>query len=166
MFSHILGDSTDTEQREKVLKMYDDLYGNLMDMQHIEYRVISTAEKGLESFFTIKTSLSLLLFEMANAQKIDVSFIKCENCKNIFVPEGRCDAIYCSYPSPQNEQKSCKEVGAQIARANKEKTDIVTGAYRKMYMRYKMATQRHPHDKGKRLLFEKLTTGMKDGVKN
>ena len=81
---------------------------------------------------------------------------------NIFVPEGRSDIVYCTYPSPQNKEKSCREVGAQVARANKEKNDVVTGAYRKAYMRYKMMTKRHPHDKAKAQQFENLTEGMKE----
>ena len=47
------------------------------------------------------------------------------------LPEGRSDAVYCSYPSPQNIKKTCKEIGTQVARANKEKSDITTKGYRK-----------------------------------
>ena len=162
MFSHIIGENGESEQREKVLEVYSELYGDLLDMQHIDFRFLATVEKGIESLFTIKSSMSLLLFEMAHAQRIDQKFVKCANCGSVFVPEGRSDAIYCSYPSPQNKEKSCKEIGAQVARTNKEKTDTVTGAYRKAYMRHKMMTKRHPYDKEKRQKFEMLTEGMKD----
>jgi len=162
MFNHILGKDGDSEQRENVLKAYSDLYGDLMDMQHIDYRILATEEKGLESLFTIKTSLSLVLFEMAHAQQADQRFTVCPNCGNIFVPEGRSDIVYCAYPSPQNKEKTCREIGAQVARVNKEKNDVVTGAYRKAYMRYKMMTKRHPHDKEKARKFEALTDGMKE----
>lgn len=162
MFNHILGKDGDSEQRENVLKAYSDLYGGLMDMQHIDYRILATEEKGLESLFTIKTSLSLVLFEMAHAQQVDQRFTVCPNCGNIFVPEGRSDIVYCAYPSPQNKGKTCREIGAQVARANKEKNDVVTGAYRKAYMRYKMMTKRHPYEKDKARQFEALTDGMKE----
>ena len=119
-------------------------------MQHIDFRFLATAEKGLESLYTIKTSMSLLLFEMANAQQVDQQFVKCSNCGQIFVLEGRSDTIYCNYPSPQNKNKSCREIGAQVARANKEKSDIVTKEYRKAYMRHKMMIKRHPADSDKR----------------
>lgn len=161
MFLHIVGDIEESEQRKKVLDVYSDLYGDLMDMQHIDFRFMATIEKGLESLYTIKSSLSLLLFEMAHAQHNDQHFIKCANCGCVFVPTGRCDAIYCSYPSPQNKEKSCKAIGAQVARANKEKNDIITGTYRRAYMRHKMMIQRHPYDKEKRKKFESLTAGMK-----
>lgn len=162
MFYHVVGKNGDSDQREKVLNAYSDFYGDMIDMQHIDFRVLATKEKGLESLYTIKTSLSLLLFEMAHATQNDQQFVVCQNCDAIFVPEGRSDTIYCSYPSPQNEEKTCKEIGAQVARANKEKTDVVTGAYRKAYMRYKMMTKRHPYDRDKRNRFEELTNGMKE----
>ena len=94
-------------------------------MQHIDFRFLATAEKGLESLYTIKTSMSLLLFEMVNARQVDKQFVKCSNCGQIFVLEGRSDTIYCNYPSPQNKNKSCREIGAQVARANKEKSDKI-----------------------------------------
>jgi len=134
----------------------------MMDMQHIDYRILATVEKGLESLFTIKSSISLLLFEMAHATQVDQQFVKCENCGRVFVPEGRSDTIYCNYPSPQNKEKTCREIGAQIARANKEKNDVCTREYRKAYMRYKMKTQRHPGNKEAWEKFNKRTTDIKE----
>ena len=97
MFDHVLGKNGDSEQRENVLKAYSDFYGGLMDMQHIDYRILATVDKGLESLFTVKSSLSLVLFEMAHAQQADQRFSVCPNCGNIFVPEGRSDIVYCNY---------------------------------------------------------------------
>lgn len=75
MFDHVLGKNGDSEQRENVLKAYSDFYGGLMDMQHIDYRILATVDKGLESLFTVKSSLSLVLFEMAHAQQADQRFL-------------------------------------------------------------------------------------------
>ena len=162
IFSHIVEDKDDSGEHENVIDVYCDLYGGLIDMQHIDVHFMATAEKGIESLYTIKSSLSLLLFEMAHATQNNQRFVKCANCGCVFVPLGRSDAIYCSYPSPQNKEKSCKDIGAQVARANKEKNDIVTGKYRKAYMRHKMMTRRHPNDKEKKERFEALTDGMKE----
>ncbi len=162
MFYHLIDEKGETDQQDKVLQVYSDLYGELMNMQHIDYRFIATVEQGIVSLYTIKTSMSLLLFEMAHAQQIEQQFIKCANCNSVFVPEGRSDAIYCYYPSPQNKDKTCREIGAQVARANKEKNDVVTGAYRKAYMRHRMTIKRHPYDKEKKMAFERLTEGMKE----
>lgn len=106
MFDHVLGKNGDSEQRENVLKAYSDFYGGLMDMQHIDYRILATVDKGLESLFTVKSSLSLVLFEMAHAQQADQRFSVCPNCGNIFVPEGRSDIVYCNYPCTSKQRKN------------------------------------------------------------
>lgn len=162
MFEHIVEPKEgQEEQRVRVITAYSEMCSSLLDIQHIDFRILSTAEKGLESLFTIKSSLSLLLFEITHSIQINQTFIRCSNCGHIFVPLGRSDAIYCLYPSPQSKSKTCREVGAQIARSNKEKNDVVTKEYRKAYMRYQMKTKRHPYDREKQRAFEDLTKGMK-----
>lgn len=157
MFKHILGASDcEEEQRKKVLDMYEDLYGIYINMQHIDYRIMCLEGK-LENLYTIKSALSLLIFEMANAQNTDADFSICPNCNEIFVRDGRSDIVYCTYPSPQNKDKTCREIGAQVARSNKEKTDITTREYRKVYMRLSQQARRHPGDRIKKALFIQLT---------
>ena len=132
-----------------------------MGMQHIDFRIVIS--KGeLVPLYTVKSSFSLLLFEIANILQNDAVIAKCANCGEKFVVEGRVDTIYCNYPSPQNRDKTCRDIGAKVARANKEKTDVVTGEYRRAYMRHKMMTKRHPHDRRKREIFDSLTAGMKE----
>lgn len=150
----------ENETRENILSGFGQFYSTFIQMQHIDFRIVVT-ESGLESMYTLKSSISLLLFDMANSINQEANFKKYPNCEYVFVPDGRSDTIYCSYPSPQNKDKTCREIGAQIARANKEKNDIVTREYRKTYMRYKMKTQRHPGDKNAREKFSALTTDIK-----
>lgn len=162
LFGQIIGAyDFEEEKREEAIKLFSELYSTYMEVQHIDFRIINT-EKGFESFYTIKTSMSLLLFEMANSIKANTNFVKCFNCNQIFVPEGRSDTLYCSYPSPQNKDKTCREIGAQITRANKEKNDVVTREYRKVYMRYTMMAKRHPGDSDVRNTLDQLTSGMRE----
>ena len=160
MFMNALVNDEVTEASEKVIDMLSNIYSSYMDMQHIDFRIIAT-EKGFENMYTIKSSISLLVFEHANSYNADVNFVKCANCGRIFIPEGRVDTIYCSRPSPQNKEKTCKEIGAQVARANKEKNDVTTHEYRKVYMRYKMMLNRNPGKRNIRKKFDKLTTDIK-----
>lgn len=160
MFLEIIGYNEDELRDEKIMDLFASMYGDNIDFQHIDFRIMNIEGK-FESLYTIKSSLSLLLYEMSECIKADVNFVECPNCNQIFVPIGRSDTLYCSYPSPQNSKKTCKDIGAQIARSNKEKTDIVTGTYRKTYMRYKMMIRRHPNDTRIKKKFEKLTTEMK-----
>lgn len=162
MFMHIFDEKEGQEdQRENVYSACSQFYGDMMDMQHIDFRIVAM-ENDLQHMYTIKSSLSLILFEVANCIQNEQQLVKCANCGHFFVPEGRCDTIYCSYPSPQNRDKTCREIGAQVARANKEKNDVVTKEYRRAYMRHQMMTKRHPHDKEKRQQFDALTAGMKE----
>lgn len=162
LFGQIIGAyDLEEEKRDDSITLFSEMYSTYFDVQHIDFRIINT-EKGLESLYTIKSSMSLLLFEMANTLKEDANFVKCPNCNKIFVPEGRSDTLYCSYPSPQNKEKTCREVGAQITRTNKEKNDVVTREYRKVYMRYTMTAKRHPGDSSIRNTLNQLTSGMKE----
>ncbi len=131
-------------------------YGAYADMQHIDFRIMGINGK-LQSVYSIKTVISLFLFEMANCMKNEVTISKCKNCGNYFIPLGRSDSIYCMYPIEGTEDKTCKDVGAQNARALKERNDIATKEYRKLYMRLKMAATRHPDDKEKQEILETLS---------
>lgn len=133
------------------------LYGPFMNMQHIDFRVVGI-EGDLKSMYSIKTAISLFIFEMANCMKNEVTISKCKNCGNYFIPSGRSDSLYCTYPIEGISGKTCKEVGAQNARAIKERNDIATKEYRKLYMRLKMAASRHPEDEEKQKKLYLLST--------
>lgn len=154
-------DTTDKKAVDVLLAMYSEL----IDFQHIDFRIILT-ENGFESMYTIKSPMSLLIFEMAHVFSQDVALVKCKNCGHYFVPDGRSDQIYCTCPAPQNTEKTCREIGAQVTRSNKEKNDVVTREYRKLYMRYKMLTKRHPENRDARKAFDKLTDGMRQWRKD
>ncbi len=146
---------------EKAMEMLGSLYSDMVSMQHIDFRIINI-EGRFRSHYIIKSGMSLLTFDIAHWLDKGVSFVKCANCGRYFVPDGRSDQIYCTYASPQNKEKTCREVGAQITRQNKEKNDVVTREYRKVYMRYQMLTKRHPEKREARKKFDALTEGMRD----
>ena len=161
-FDHIVKYASQEEGAdERAMDMLGALFTEMVSMQHIDYRIVNV-EGRFRSHYTIKTGMSLLTFEFAHWLDNGVEFVKCANCGRYFVPDGRSDQIYCSYPSPQNKEKTCREIGAQITRANKEKNDVVTREYRKVYMRYKMLTKRHPENRDAAKQFTALSDGMRD----
>ena len=165
-FDHIVKFASNEEGAdEHAMEMLGALFTEMVSMQHIDYRIINI-EGRFRSHYIIKTGMSLLTFEIAHWLDKGVEFVKCANCGRYFVPDGRSDQIYCNYPSPQNKEKTCREIGAQITRANKEKNDVVTREYRKVYMRYKMLTKRHPENRVAAKQFAALTDGMRDWRKN
>ena len=131
------------------------------EFQQIGYRILNI-EGRFQSVYTLKTCMSLILFEAAHAIEQGTKFVKCKNCGSYFVPTGRSDTLYCGYPSPQDKNKTCRDLGAQATRVRMLKNDLVTQEYRRLYMRLKMAIKRHPNDPLLQQKFDRLTEGMKE----
>ena len=157
--------ASEKEYEEDQVNAFWSMFSENIDFQHIDFR-IANFEGKFHSLYTIKSSMSLILFEAAHCLDKDIKFTKCVNCGEYFVPEGRIDMIYCGYPSPQVPNKLCREIGAQITRANKEKNDLATKEYRRIYMKYKMITLRHPENREAKKKFEKLISEVKIWRKN
>lgn len=153
--------ASEKEYEENQVNAFWSLFNENIDFQHIDFRV-ANYEGRFHSLYTIKSSMSLLLFEAAHCLDKNTKFKKCANCGEYFVPEGRIDSIYCGYPSPQDKHRICKDIGAQITRANKEKNDLATKEYRRVYMKYKMITLRHPENREAVRIFENLTSEVKN----
>lgn len=151
--------SEEKYEEEQVMKFWQ-LYADNVDFQHIDFHIMFF-DNGFHSVYTIKSSMSLILFEAAHVLDANTKFVKCKNCGNYFVPIGRSDALYCGYPAPQDESKNCRDVGAAATRAKKVKNDVLTQEYRRLYMRLKMALKRHPGEEELKMRFTELTDGMK-----
>ena len=148
------------EYEEDQVMAFWGLYATNTDFQHIDFHIMFF-DDSFHSIYTIKSSISLILFEAAHVMDANTKFVKCKNCGNYFVPVGRSDSVYCGYPAPQDETKACRDVGANVTRVKKMKNDILTKEYRRLYMRLKMAVKRHPDDIALRERLTELTEGMK-----
>jgi hypothetical protein len=148
------------EYEEDQVMAFWGLYASNTDFQHIDFHIMFF-DDSFHSIYTIKSSMSLILFEAAHAMDAQTKFVKCKNCGNFFVPVGRSDSVYCGYPAPQDETKECRDVGANATRAKKMKNDVLTQEYRRLYMRLKMAVKRHPDDQQAQERLQELTEGMK-----
>ena len=146
---------------ERAYSLINSMCSDLIEAQHIDFRIIAY-DNAYKRMYTINSAFSPLLFEVINCLEHEVHITKCKNCRKLFVPEGRKDTLYCSNPSPQNQNKTCREIGAQVARANKEKNDVVTKEYRKRYLAHKMKVRRHPGNIQYSRVLDELTTGMKE----
>lgn len=155
------GEEVDLEEYEKSLNTFGSMYSTeLMSAQHFGFKLLNIEGK-IQSIFTIESSVSLLVFEVAHLIETSTAIIKCKNCNNYFVSMGRSDTIYCDYPSPQDHSKKCNEIGPQITRAEKEKNDEATKLYRKVYMRYKMLEKRNPNENRYSIILKELVEGSK-----
>ncbi len=159
-FTAYLSEDDDPETKARVDGLLS-MYNSDHDVQDIDFK-IKIYDGGFHSLFIVKSFMSLLLFELAHLFEHNLYIVKCKNCGHYFVPQKRADTKYCSYPAPDCPEKTCKEVGAQKAWASKERTDDVTRAYRKVYMRYKMKINRHPDDAEARERLEQLSAGIRE----
>lgn len=121
------------------------LYTDLSEYQDIDFKLINIDGK-LSSIYTIKNSISLLVFELAHIAETNGTIKRCKNCNHYFVPISRIDSIYCSYPLSKDSNQVCKDIGAKKTRMLKEKEDLFTKEYRKQYMRLQMKCRRHPNN--------------------
>lgn len=152
--------SSEAEIEEDQAMAFWSFYGENFDFQRFTFRIINI-DNSFRSIYTIQSSMSLALFEIAHTLDSNTSLVKCKNCGNYFVPARRSDTMYCEYPSPQQSGKTCKEIGAQVTRANKEKNDVTTRQYRKVYMRTKMSARRNPNSSEQLNSLERLTSESK-----
>lgn len=135
-------------------------YSENIEMQHFDFTIM-LYEGAFHSVYTIKSLLSLILFETAHVLDTNTKIVKCKNCGKYFVPIGRSDQVYCGYPSPQDENKACRDIGAQNTLKKKRKNDDVATEYRRLYMRFKMALRRHPEDAALKNRFDDFAYNMK-----
>jgi len=129
------------------------------NFQHFDFNIFLYGG-AFHSVYTIKSSISLIVFEAAHMIDADVKVVKCKNCGNYFIPVGRADRVYCSYPSPQDKTRACRDIGAQNTLIRKRKNDTIASEYRRLYMRLTMQQKRHPQDEQIRAKLTELTETM------
>ena len=90
----------------------------------------------------ITNLLQLLTFESCRLKKEGKAVKICANCGRYFIPPHRIDSKYCSLPSPQDPAKACSEIGSQVQRAEKRKTDPREREHHNARSRLHMAAKR------------------------
>ena len=111
-------------------------------------RVKKTKEYEVREWttFNIKMPIQVLEFEYCRMRKTGNLLKKCANCERYFIAKNR-KMIFCENPSPQNLNRNCKEIGPQIRRQQKRKTDMEEKQYHRDYTSKAMAAKR-ARDKG------------------
>lgn len=100
-----------------------------------------------------------IFFELLHSTDYVVK--KCKNCGKYFIPQNRSDEIYCDRISPQDENKSCKEYGAQATYKEKLQNDETLKLYRRIYMQKQMLVKRNPDIEQYKNDFEKFKSESK-----
>ena len=99
-------------------------------------------QKTYIEFVNIQTPLELLLLDYCRMKKNNQIIKQCVNCGRYFIPKGRNDTMFCDAPSPQDSEKTCKEIGSLEIRKKKLKNDPIAKTRHQEYSKWSMAAKR------------------------
>jgi|GEM_PF-820779 len=132
-----LSGTADEQEKAK----YNDLLGSLQNpdiVPGIEMKFMLDASGGTNNYYVINSFLSLVIFEFVHIENSDVVIRRCQNpdCGKFFTAK-RSDAKYCSFPSPQNPARLCKDYYPQLLHQKKLKKNdldrLIKNAYGRLY---------------------------------
>lgn len=72
----------------------------------------------------------------------NITINKCKNCGKYFIPANRTDEKYCENVSPQNANKTCKEIGAKLSFAVKREAEPISKEHNKTKVALSMRISR------------------------
>lgn len=138
--------SGSTDDHEKAT--YNEMISNLQDpdiVPGIEIRSMLDASGMMNNYYVINSFLSLVMFEFAHIKSSDVVIRRCQNpdCGKFFTAK-RSDAKYCSFPSPQNPARLCKNYYPQLLHSKKIKENELDHLIKNARGRLYNQKRRHP----------------------
>lgn len=108
------------------------------------------------NFIKIQNPFSILYNSLFNCINNKIAINKCKNCKQFFITVNRTDEKYCSNPSPQNKQKTCKEYGAKKFFREKLESDKIRKAHELTSQFFRMRIKRCSNEKNKQKIITKF----------
>lgn len=140
-----IADEIDRELAAEFLEIADRLYDSYSKKTNIRNK---NGMVKLNTYLLTSTT-DLLFFEYSRLKKKNKVIKQCVNCKRYFIPKGRKDATYCFLPSPQNPDKTCAEIGPQLARIERRRSDPLEREHNRRYSQLSMAAKRAREKKHK-----------------
>ena len=127
-------------------RIFSDFLGMTMQLPPVELKVSFDSQlKDFVSTYRVVSFRSYMALEYMRLYGVKVKFQRCRNplCGKIFVAM-RSTAMYCDFPSPQDEEKSCKEFYPQMASRMKMNHDVMLKKVRSTQCRLYNVSRRHP----------------------
>lgn len=140
-----MADDLDRELAAEFLGIADGLYASYTKKTNVR-----TKKDAVHlNTYLITSTTELLIFEYSRLKKKNKIIKQCKNCNRYFIPKGRKDATYCFLPSPQNPDKTCAEIGPQLARIERRRSDPLEREHNRRYSQLAMAARRARENKCK-----------------
>lgn len=147
-FFNALSATLSGSANEQEKAAYNELLDSLQDpgiVPGIEIKSMLDISGRMNNFYVINSFLSLVMFEFAHIESSDVVIRRCQNpdCGKFFTAK-RSDAKYCSFPSPQNPVRPCKNYYPQLMHSKKLKENELDRLIKNAYGRLYNQRRRHP----------------------
>lgn len=147
-FFNALSATLSGSANEQEKAAYNELLDSLQDpgiVPGIEIKSMLDISGRMNNFYVINSFLSLVMFEFAHIESSDVVIRRCQNpdCGKFFTAK-RSDAKYCSFPSPQNSMRLCKNYYPQLLHSKKIKENELARLIKNTYGRLYNQKRRHP----------------------
>ena len=128
--------------KEKTKKEHlsdDEVYSELFEMN-------KNLLKGNEIFtlrnYEISSLKDLFCVFCKYLRENNSTIKKCKNCGKYFIPANRTDEKYCENISPQNSNKTCKEIGSKLSFAYKRDSEPISREHNKTKVALSMRISR------------------------
>lgn len=128
--------------KEKTKKEHlsdDEVYSELFEMN-------KNLLKGNEIFtlrnYEISSLKDLFCVFFNYLLENNITINKCKNCGKYFIPANRTDEKYCENISPQNSNKTCKEIGSKLSFAYKRDSEPISREHNKTKVALSMRISR------------------------
>lgn len=128
--------------KEKTKKEHlsdDEVYSELFEMN-------KNLLKGNEIFtlrnYEISSLKDLFCVFFNYLLENNITINKCKNCGKYFIPANRTDEKYCKNISPQNSNKTCKEIGSKLSFAYKRDSEPISREHNKTKVALSMRISR------------------------
>jgi len=147
-FFNALSATLSGSAKEQEKATYNELLSSLQNpdiVPEIEIRSVLKDSGRMKNYYVINSFLSFVMFEFAHIESSDVVIRSCQNpdCGKFFTAK-RSDAKYCSFPSPQNSLRLCRNYYPQLLHSKKQKENELDHLIKNAYGRLYNQKRRHP----------------------
>lgn len=109
----------DNEAKNKYAEIFIDKCGAIMEVYKKKCSIRRKGDTATIWTYNITSFMDFLVFIYSRLSQEHRNVKICANCNRYFIPQKRSDEKYCMNPSPQDQLKTCKEVGANEKRKQK-----------------------------------------------
>ena len=113
----------DYEAKNKYAEIFIDKCGAIMEVYKKKCCIRRKDDTATICTYNITSFMDFLVFIYSRLSQEHRNVKICANCNRYFFPQNRSDEKYCMNPSPQDQSKTCKEVGANEKRKQKIRND-------------------------------------------